>query len=65
MPDVARPPQPIQRKPRNLLGILAFLRKYPGRVALCLGLLLINIAIEMVLPQILGEGTILEAIEGL
>lgn len=41
--------------PRSLLGILAFLRKYPGRVALCLGLLLVNIAIEMTLPQVLGN----------
>ena len=47
--------EPTQRKPRNLLGILAFLRKYPGRVALCFGLLLVNIAIEMTLPQILGD----------
>ena len=46
-------------KPRlqhgNLLGVLAFLRPYPVRVALCLGLLLVNIAIEMSLPQILGN----------
>ncbi len=42
-------------KPRNLLGVLSFLRKYPGRVALCLGLLLINISIEMTLPQVLGN----------
>src|SRR6266516_601213 len=41
--------------PGNLLGILSFLRKYPGRVALCLGLLLVNISIEMTLPQILGN----------
>ena len=27
-------------KSRNLLGVLVFLRKYPGRVALCLSLLL-------------------------
>ncbi|PYJ01181.1 MAG: hypothetical protein DME25_18660, partial [Verrucomicrobia bacterium] len=32
--------------PGNLLGILSFLRKYPGRVVLCLGLLLVNISIE-------------------
>jgi ATP-binding cassette subfamily B protein len=42
-------------KPRNLLGVLAFLRKYPVRVSLCFGLLLVNIAIEMSLPQILGN----------
>jgi ATP-binding cassette, subfamily B, multidrug efflux pump len=44
-----------QFKPRNLIGVLAFLGKYPGRVALCVGLLLVNISIEMVLPQILGN----------
>lgn len=42
-------------QPRSLLGILAFLRKYPGRVAACLALLLVNIAIEMTLPQIIGN----------
>jgi len=42
-------------KPRSLLGVLSFLRKYPGRVALCLGLLLVNITIEMTLPQLLGN----------
>ncbi|HXG47585.1 MAG TPA: ABC transporter ATP-binding protein [Methylomirabilota bacterium] len=40
---------------RSLLGILAFLGKYPGRVMACLTLLLANIAIEMTLPQILGH----------
>lgn len=49
-------PQPKARfQPRNLLGVLAFLRPYPGRVAICFGLLLVNIAIEMMLPQILGN----------
>ncbi|MDB6034128.1 MAG: transporter transrane region, partial [Verrucomicrobiales bacterium] len=42
-------------KPGNLLGILSFLRRYPGGVALAVGLLLINISIEMGLPQILGS----------
>lgn len=42
-------------KPRNLLGILAFLLRYPGGVALAIGLLLVNISIEMSLPQILGS----------
>jgi ABC-type multidrug transport system fused ATPase/permease subunit len=42
-------------KPGNLLGILVFLRRYPFQVAGCLGLLLVNIAIEMTLPQILGN----------
>ena len=40
---------------RNLLGILAFLRAYRGQVAACVGLLLINISIEMTLPQVLGN----------
>src|SRR5262245_36057439 len=42
-------------RPRSLLGILSFLRKYPGRVTVCLALLLVNISIEMVLPQIIGN----------
>ena len=41
-------------KPRSLLGVIAFLAKYPHLVALCVGLLLVNICIEMSLPQILG-----------
>ena len=41
-------------KPRSLAGILAFLAKYPRHVSLCVGLLLVNICIEMSLPQILG-----------
>src|SRR5689334_25032661 len=50
------PPQPKPRfQTRNLLGIVSFLRPYPGRVAVCFGLLLVNIAIEMTLPQILGN----------
>jgi ATP-binding cassette subfamily B protein len=47
--------KPTRFKPRNLLGVVAFLRRYPGGVALSLGLLLVNIAIEMALPQILGN----------
>jgi ATP-binding cassette subfamily B protein len=54
--SAAAEPKPAARlKPRSLLGVLSFLRPYPGRVALCLGLLLINIAIEMTLPQVLGN----------
>src|SRR2546430_12105080 len=48
------PAQP-RVKPDNLLGILAFLRKYPAQVALSVSLLLVNIGIEMALPQILGS----------
>ncbi|MEW6161188.1 MAG: ABC transporter ATP-binding protein [Verrucomicrobiota bacterium] len=40
---------------RSLLGILAFLRRYPRRVTFCIAMLLVNIAIEMLLPQILGD----------
>jgi ATP-binding cassette subfamily B protein len=42
-------------QPQSLLGVLTFLRKYPGRVTLCLALLLVNISIEMTLPQIIGN----------
>lgn len=49
----SNPPQP-RVKPRNLLGTLAFLRRYPALVALSVSLLLVNIAVEMSLPQILG-----------
>jgi ATP-binding cassette, subfamily B, multidrug efflux pump len=47
--------KPTKLQFRSLLGVLAFLRRYPGRVAVCLSLLLVNIAIEMSLPQILGD----------
>lgn len=49
-----RSEQSARPKPRSLLGILAFLARYPRRVALCVGLLLVNICIELSLPQILG-----------
>jgi ABC-type multidrug transport system fused ATPase/permease subunit len=39
----------------SLLGVLKFLRKYPGGVLLTIGLLLVNISIEMTLPQFLGN----------
>src|SRR5580765_4827917 len=39
----------------SLLGVLKFLRKYRRGALLAVGLLLINIAIEMTLPQILGS----------
>lgn len=42
-------------QPGNLLGILAFLRPYSRQVVACVGLLLLNISIEMALPQILGN----------
>jgi ABC-type multidrug transport system fused ATPase/permease subunit len=40
---------------RSLLGVLAFLGKYPRSVAACIFLLLVNITIEMSLPQIIGN----------
>ena len=35
--------------------MLGFLGRYPGRVTICLCLLLVNISIEMALPQIIGN----------
>lgn len=40
---------------RSLFATLAFLGRYPGRVAACITLLLINISIELTLPQIIGN----------
>ncbi len=40
---------------RSLLSVLAFMSRYPGLIAACIGLLLVNIAIEMSLPQIIGS----------
>lgn len=40
---------------RSLFATLAFLGKYPGRVTACVTLLLVNISIEMALPQIIGN----------
>lgn len=42
-------------KPRNLIGILQFLGKYPGRVATCVALLMAIIGIDLTLPQIIGN----------
>ena len=41
--------------PQNLLGVLAFLRRYPGQVVFCIAVLLAHISIEMALPQVLGS----------
>jgi ATP-binding cassette subfamily B protein len=41
-------------RPRNLLGVLSFLKRYSGSVALAVGLLLFNIGLEMTLPRISG-----------
>ena len=40
---------------RSLLRILGFLRRYPLWLSLAIGLLLVNITIELSLPQVLGE----------
>jgi ATP-binding cassette subfamily B protein len=42
-------------KPRNLIGVLHFLGKYPRRVAVCVSLLLGIIGIDLTLPQIIGN----------
>jgi ATP-binding cassette subfamily B protein len=40
---------------RSLLEVLSFMGKYPGRISFCVLLLLVNITIEMSLPQIIGN----------
>lgn len=40
---------------RSLLGVLVYLRQYPAALGLSVGLLLVNIAIEMTLPQVIGN----------
>jgi ATP-binding cassette subfamily B protein len=42
-------------RPRNLLGVLAFLKAYPRQVTLSVALLLVIIAIDLTLPQIIGD----------
>lgn len=44
-----------KQKSGGLWRVLKFLGNYPGRVALCITLLLVNISIEMSLPQIIGN----------
>lgn len=57
----AEPAQTVSRPPaRNLLGILRFLGRYPGRAAAVFSLLGTMIALELCLPQIIGR-----AIDGL
>jgi ABC-type multidrug transport system fused ATPase/permease subunit len=55
MSDTAQPQPKPKLKPRSLWRVLGFLRRYPGHVALSLGLLFVNIGIEMSLPQIVGD----------
>lgn len=40
---------------RGLLGVIAYLRPYPIPICITVGLLLINIAIEMTLPRLIGD----------
>src|SRR5258706_15399327 len=42
-------------KTGNLLGVLAFLGKYPGRVLVCFLLLLSIVGLDLSLPQFIGE----------
>lgn len=51
---IAENPAPTPRK-RGLFGVLSFLRPYPGAVAASIGLLLVNLAIELSLPRLIGE----------
>src|SRR5262245_36999176 len=52
--SVSHPAQP-GRRARSLLGVLRFLRRYPGQVTLSLSILLLIIGIEMSLPRVLGQ----------
>src|SRR3954468_991528 len=45
----------LRVRPRRLLRILGFLRRFRRGAALAIGLLLVNISIEVPLPQILGS----------
>ncbi|HTI69833.1 MAG TPA: ABC transporter ATP-binding protein [Candidatus Limnocylindria bacterium] len=44
----------VRQGGRGLLAVLGYLRPYPVFVALAVGLLLVNIGIEMTLPRIVG-----------
>jgi len=52
--NAAAPEQPAFRA-RNLLGVLTFLLRYRGQTALAVSLLVVNIGLEMTLPQICGS----------
>src|SRR3954471_19469370 len=49
-------PRAARFKARNLLGVLAFLRKYPFRVTICLSLLLLIVGLDLSIPQFIGDG---------
>lgn len=53
--DTSERPTPPVSPARALWGVVGFLRRRPQMVALSLGLLLVNIAIELSLPQFLGN----------
>jgi ATP-binding cassette subfamily B protein len=61
-----REPAPPVIRTRNLLGVLAFLRRYPVGLTVALSLLVVNIGIEMTLPRISGGAInrLLHPIEG-
>jgi ABC-type multidrug transport system fused ATPase/permease subunit len=50
----AATPSSAAFRPRNLLGILSFLRRYSLLVSLAIALLLVNIGLEMTLPRVSG-----------
>jgi ATP-binding cassette subfamily B protein len=43
------------KQAQSLVGVLRFLGAYPGAVLLSVALLLVNLALELALPQVLGE----------
>src|SRR4051812_47258256 len=51
----ASEPSKTRVQPRSLFGVMKFLRRYRLLAALAISLLLVNITIEMTLPQILGS----------
>src|SRR4051812_46655083 len=51
----ASEPNKTRVQPRSLFGVMKFLRRYRVAAALAISLLLVNITIEMTLPQILGS----------
>jgi ABC-type multidrug transport system fused ATPase/permease subunit len=46
--------EPPDFRARNLLGVLSFLKRYSGFAALAVGMLFVNICLEMSLPRISG-----------
>jgi ATP-binding cassette subfamily B protein len=48
------PPEVPAFRPRNLLGVLSFLKRYAAGTTLAVALLLVTIALEMTLPRVSG-----------